>query len=164
MPHVVSQWQSEQYPWPRVDSPSTPRVEKATSTEYLRPVQISIRRSRRTGGLRPTPSLSVLAAREHEQWDYGSSQNYRDASYEELWSSKSATESVFDMYTDSHHESPNSSTHSSFVAELEDTAPVRTSKISRRSAPPSSNKQVYISPSSMEFRTTELSVSSHCSK
>lgn len=160
MPHVATQWHSDPFQQQPVESPSTPKLEKATSTEYLRPVQISIRRSRRTGGLRPTPSLSVLAARETEQWNYASLESDWGPSLGGKWSPKSATESVFDLYTDDYYGSPNSSTHSSFVAELEDTAPItRSCKTSRRSAPPSSNKEVYISPSSMEFRSTQLSVS-----
>ncbi|KAI9052678.1 hypothetical protein LZ554_004017 [Drepanopeziza brunnea f. sp. 'monogermtubi'] len=48
-----------------------------------------------------------------------------------------------------------SSTESSFVAELEDTA--MTTTRSRSSCPTSSNNQVYISSSSMEFNTVGLS-------
>lgn len=156
MPHVVTQWQSEHFPHTENDGRLSTKLEKAASTEYLRPVQISIRRSRRAGGVRPTPSLRLLAARENDRWDYGTPKNNWASSCGGRTPS-STVESVFETYSSDSYASPNSSTHSSFIAELEDTAMATT--WSRRSAPPGSNKQVYISPSIMEFKSTELSVS-----
>lgn len=161
MPHVVSQWQSDHFPRRDMDIRGSTQLEKATSSEFLRPVQISIRRSRRPGGVRPTPSLKLRAARDDERWDYGSSRaDWEQTAWEQSGGGRtpsSSVESVFEMYSSGSYGSPNSSTNSSFVAELEDTALV--TRPSRRSAPPASNKMVYISPSSMEFQTTDLSVS-----
>lgn len=160
MPHVVSQWQSDHFPRDMEYRRST-KLEKATSTEFLRPVQISIRRSRRAGGVRPTPSLKLLAARDNEGWDYGAGRgDWEQTAWEHSGGGRTPTssvESVFEMYTSNSYDSPNSSTNSSFIAELEDTAIV--TRQSRRSAPSGSNKMVYISPSSMDFQTSDLSVS-----
>ncbi|KAK0106323.1 hypothetical protein ONS96_003959 [Cadophora gregata f. sp. sojae] len=159
MPHVVSQWQSDQSPARDMEYRQSTKLEKATSTEFLRPVQISIRRSKRAGGVRPAPSLKFLSPREDERWEYSSGRgDWEQTAWEQSGAGRtpsSSVESVFEMYTSGPYDSPNSSTNSSFIAELEDTALV--TRPSRRSAPPSSNKIVYISPSSMEFQTTELS-------
>lgn len=158
MPHVVSQWQSDHFPGREMEYRQSTKLEKATSTEFLRPVQISIRRSRRAGGVRPTPSLKLHAARDNDRWEYSSGRgDWEQTAWEKSGAGRtpsSSVESVFEMYTSGSYDSPNSSSNSSFIAELEDTALVP----SRRSAPPSSNKMVYISPSSMEFQTSELSV------
>lgn len=159
MPHVVSQWQSDHFPGREMEYRRSTKLEKATSTEFLRPVQISIRRSRRAGGVRPTPSLKLLAARD-DHWQYASGTgDWEQTAWEQSGGGRtpsSSVESVFEMYTSGPYDSPNSSANSSFIAELEDTALV--THPSRRSAPPSSNKMVYISPSSMEFQTSDLSV------
>ncbi|PVH71187.1 hypothetical protein DL98DRAFT_111886 [Cadophora sp. DSE1049] len=159
MPHVVSQWQSDHFPGREMEYRHSTKLEKATSTEFLRPVQISIRRSKRAGGVRPTPSLKLLAARDNERWEYSSGRgDWEQTAWEQSGGGRtpsSSVESVFEMYTSGSYDSPNSSTNSSFIAELEDTALV--TRLSRRSAPPSSNKMVYISPSSMEFQTSDLS-------
>ncbi|KAH6721513.1 hypothetical protein BKA61DRAFT_423677, partial [Leptodontidium sp. MPI-SDFR-AT-0119] len=142
MPHVVSQWQSDHFPRRDMDIRGSTQLEKATSSEFLRPVQISIRRSRRPGGVRPTPSLKLRAARDDERWDYGSSRaDWEQTAWEQSGGGRtpsSSVESVFEMYSSGSYDSPNSSTNSSFVAELEDTALV--TRPSRRSAPPASNK------------------------
>ncbi|KAH7370070.1 hypothetical protein BKA65DRAFT_544794 [Rhexocercosporidium sp. MPI-PUGE-AT-0058] len=159
MPHVVSQWQSDHFPQRNMDIRGSTQLGKATSTEFLKPVQISIRRSKRAGGVRQTPSLKLLAARDTERWDYGSNRtDWEQTAWEQSGGGRtpsSSVESVFEMYSSNSYDSPNSSTNSSFMAELEDTAIV--TRQSRRSAPPCSNKMVYISPSSMEFQTSDLS-------
>ncbi|KAG4435059.1 hypothetical protein IFR05_009449 [Cadophora sp. M221] len=159
MPHVISQWQSDHIPRRDLDIRGSTQLQKATSSEFLRPVQISIRRSRRAGGVRPTPSLKLRAARDDACWDYGpNSGDWEQTAWEQSGGGRtpsSSVESVFEMYSSSSYDSPNSSTNSSFIAELEDTAIV--TRPSRRSAPPASNKMVYISPSSMEFQTSDLS-------
>ncbi|XMA13938.1 hypothetical protein WAI453_006729 [Rhynchosporium graminicola] len=156
MPHVINQWQSDHL-IEDMDFRGSTKLEKATSTEFLRPVQISIRRSRRTG-IRPTPSLKLLATRDHEHSEYGSSlYDSEQLAWEKVGGGRtpsSSVESVFEMYTSNAYSSPNSSTHSSFIAELEDTALVK--RYSRLSAPPESNKMVNISPSDMEFQTSDL--------
>ncbi|KAH7395581.1 hypothetical protein BKA64DRAFT_62035 [Cadophora sp. MPI-SDFR-AT-0126] len=160
MPHVVSQWQSDHFPGREMEYRRSTQLEKATTTEFLRPDQISIRRSTRAGGVRPTPSLKLLAARDNERWEYQSGRgDWEQTAWEQSGGGRTpstSVESVFEMYSSNSYESPNSSINSSsFIAELEDTALV--TRPSRRSAPPSSNKMVYISPSSMEFQTSDLS-------
>ncbi|EKD17646.1 hypothetical protein MBM_04015 [Drepanopeziza brunnea f. sp. 'multigermtubi' MB_m1] len=144
MPHVVTQWDSDHVSPTDHDGRLSTELENATLKEYLRPFQIYIRRPRRAGGAR-RPNLKLLAARELEKWESKAPRVKGEASVGRK-TPLSATESLFEMYYSDTYGSPNSSayssTESSFVAELEDTA-MNTTR-SRSSCPPSSNKQIYI--------------------
>ncbi|KAE8447985.1 hypothetical protein EG329_009908 [Mollisiaceae sp. DMI_Dod_QoI] len=151
MPHVATQWQTGQYQRGSYDSRlSTGHLRK--SSEYLRPIAIPPPRPghRHPGVVRQSPSMSFLGSPENEKWDFGSIRHIRQYSFDTT-TPVSAVDSVFELPSASSYDSPSSSTHSSFVAELEDTSPLAV-----RSQKPNVVKPHAVSHSSMEFKSTEM--------
>ncbi len=130
MPHVVTQWESGQWTHEGSDA----RRVKSTS-EYLRPIPVSPPANRNSGGLSPRPNMNLLGTPGSDLWDFGSIHHIKQGCTE-TGTPISAVESVFELPSNDIHESPNSSTHSSFIAELEDTSPIAVQ--SKRPAPPAS--------------------------
>lgn len=154
-PHVASQWQPVQLQRGSYDSRlSAGRSRK--STEYLRPIAIPPPRpnNKHHSIVRQSPSMSFLGSPENEKWDFGSIRHIRQ--YSQDTTPTSAVDSVFELPSATWYESANSSTHSSYIAELEDTSPmaVRTVKPS----PPSPVTSAAASHSSMEFKSSEMTV------
>lgn len=116
MPHVVTQWETGQWSREGIES----RRARANS-EYLRPITFSPT-DRYSGGLRTKSSLQFPGTPESNRWDFGSIRHIKQASTE-MSTPVSAVDSIFELPCNESHESPNSSTHSSFMAELEDTSP-----------------------------------------
>jgi hypothetical protein len=117
LPHVVTQWETGQWSREGIDA----RRARANS-EYLKPIAFSPT-DRNSGGLRKRPSLNFLGTPESDRWDFGSIRHIKQCSTE-MRTPISAVDSVFELPCTEARDSPNSSTHSSFIAELEDTSPV----------------------------------------
>lgn len=119
MPHVVTQWETGQWSREGIDA----RRARANS-EYLKPIAFSST-DRNSGGLglRMRPSLNFLGTPENDRWDFGSIRHIKQCSTD-MRTPISAVDSVFELPCTPAHDSPNSSTHSSFTAELEDTSPM----------------------------------------
>lgn len=174
MPHVITQWQAEQF-----------RQEDPRSRKSLRPAKshgdflsMSTAPTRKQPGTYPRslrPALSTVPP--NEVWDFGSIRHIRQGSSDVI-TPTSAAESIIREYTseastpasavDSIFElpsadiinthSPGSSTHSCFMAELEDTSPKPT-KISARSRGHSAPTKLSTnSTSTMEYKTTQMTV------
>lgn len=155
-PHVASQWQPAQLQRGSYDSRlSAGRTRK--STEYLRPIAIPPSRPghRQPSVVRQSPSMSFLGSSENEKWDFGSIRHIRQYSYDTR-TPTSAVDSVFELPSASSYESANSSTHSSFIAELEDTSPMAVRIL--KPSPLSPIKPATVSHSSMEFKSSEMTV------
>jgi hypothetical protein len=117
MPHVASQIFGER----PSDEFQTSKQAMNTSAEFQRPTTAMQPRKRPLeNGL---PSLSLLVTSpDNPHWDFGSIRHIRKAS--ENATPISAVESVFELPSaGSCKATPNSSTNSLFVAELEDTSP-----------------------------------------
>lgn len=121
IPHVVTQWQSGR---------QANRPVKA-SGEYLRPVTAgpttTERWAKHSRGVKSQNSLTLLAMPESQRWDFGSIRHIRQH-FSNASTPISTVETVFEVPGDRSIGSPNTSAHSSFVAELEDTSPVVLSK------------------------------------
>ncbi|KUJ10766.1 uncharacterized protein LY89DRAFT_723346 [Mollisia scopiformis] len=151
MPHVASQWNSGQHQRGSYDARlSTGKARK--STEYLRPIAIPPSRPGRQP--RQSPGMSFLATPETERWDFGSIRHIRQHS-SETKTPVSAVDSVFELPSATSYNSPNSSTHSSFIAELEDTSPMAL-RTQKPSVQRSSTASPAVSHSSMEFKCAEM--------
>jgi hypothetical protein len=116
MPHVVTQWDAGQWSREGIES----RRARANS-EYLRPSTFSPT-DRYSGGLRTKTSLHFPGTPESNRWDFGSIRHIRQGSTD-ISTPVSAVDSIFELPCNESYQSPNSSTHSSFMAELEDTSP-----------------------------------------
>jgi hypothetical protein len=155
MPHVSSQWQSGDSQRASCDARlSTGPARK--STEYLRPIAIPPCRPMRH--IRQSPSMSLLTP-DNDRWDFGSIRHIRQYSSENK-TPTSAVDSVFELpsaTSAASFYSPNSSTHTSFIAELEDTSPMalRSQDITTPNSP---FKSPAISHSSMEFKSSQITV------
>lgn len=153
MPHVASQWNSGQHQRGSYDARlSTGKARK--STEYLRPIAIPPSRPGRQP--RQSPNMSFLATPDTERWDFGSIRHIRQHS-SETKTPVSAVDSVFELPSATSYNSPNSSTHSSFIAELEDTSPMAL-QTQKPSVQRSSIASPAVSHSSMEFKCAEMTV------
>jgi len=117
MSHVVTQWENGQ--WLRESL--EPRRARASS-EYLRPI-VYPTAERNSPGLRTKKSLNFPGTPESNLWDFGSIRHIKQSS-KEMQPPDSPVDSIFELPCNEPHKSPNSSTHSSFIAELEDTSPV----------------------------------------
>ena len=119
MPHVAAQIV---YQWPtgEIRSREVGSTVKR-SAEFLRP-ETAVPRRREPADTE-MPSLSLLVTNpDNPRWDIGSIRHIRNASQNDT--PISAVDSVFELPSaSSYEETPNSSTHSLFVAELEDTSP-----------------------------------------
>lgn len=129
MPHISSQIHYDE-PNRRATAPTLQRSPEFH--DFQRPAQG--RRPRKMSNAEDFPSLSLLnTSNGNKQWDIGSIRHIRQTSCNSDLTPDSAVESIFDAYSAGPYESPstpNSSSHSSFVAELEDTspAPIKVSK------------------------------------
>lgn len=119
MPHVASQMLDER----SSDGIRTSKQAVATmkrSTEYQRPATATQSQKRPLDAR--LPSLSLLVTNPgNSHWDFGSIRHIRKAS--DNITPISGVESVFELPSAISYDTPNSSTHSLFVAELEDTSP-----------------------------------------
>jgi hypothetical protein len=110
-------------------------------------------------------NLSLLATPENERWDFGSIRHIRQY-YSDDYTPISAVDSIFELPCDGAFGSPNSSNHSSFIAELEDTSPIVLAKfsphISSDKSPvfPQITAQPTILNPRMEFKTADINASS----
>jgi len=164
MPHVVTQWESGQWSREGIDA----RRARANS-EHLKPIAFSPT-DRNSGGLRlrTRPNLNFLGTSENDRWDFGSIRHIKQCSTD-MRTPISAVDSVFELPCTPAHDSPSSSTHSSFIAELEDTSPVAAH--SKRLVSPSvaaslslaplqvTPKPVHLRNRSMEFKCDGNTVS-----
>lgn len=152
MPHVGSQYHPGQLARGSRDGEGKRMTRK--SIDYLKPMPLTPRE--RVAAKRSTPSLSQLATPENIRWDVGSIRHIRDFS-QDTNTPVSTVETIFELPSRT-IDSPNSSAHSSFIAELEDTSPIALK--SMKPAFPARRKQRSVSdPSTMEFKTTEMTVS-----
>ncbi|KAN0102093.1 hypothetical protein V8E51_012603 [Hyaloscypha variabilis] len=156
MPHVVTQWEAGQWSREGIESRRT-----RANSEYLRPITFSPT-DRYSGGLRTRASLNFPGTPDSNRWDFGSIRHIKQGSTDMI-TPVSAVDSIFELPCNQSHESPNSSTHSSFMAELEDTSPVAVRHSSRLASPTSSVSMalppytplpegLYLQNQSMEFR------------
>jgi hypothetical protein len=160
MPHVVTQWETGQ--WPR-EGIHARRAKSAS--ENLRPIAISPT-NRKSDGPRTKPNL--LGPPENDQWDIGSIRHIKQASID-MSTPISAIDSAFELPCNDIHDSPNSSTHSFSIAELEDTSPIAIQ--SKRLVYPASSaslvvpafpappKGLHLRNQSMEFKCNGTTVS-----
>jgi hypothetical protein len=162
MPHVVTQWETGQWSREGIES----RRARANS-EYLRPITFSPT-DRYSGGLRTKRGLNFPGTPgESNRWDFGSIRHIKQGSTE-MHTPVSAVGSVFELPGNKFHESPNSSTHSSFIAELEDTSPFAVQKrlispvsstSSAMPAFPAPPKGLHLRNQSLEFKCDGSTVS-----
>ncbi len=165
MSHVVTQWENGQ--WLRESL--EPRRARASS-EYLRPI-VYPTTERNSLGLRTKKSLNFPGTPESNLWDFGSIRHIKQSS-KDMQTPDSPVDSIFELPCNETHKSPNSSTHSSFIAELEDTSPVAAHKLlvspassTPLSMPPSPTRPegLHLRDKSMEVKgdidTVSLSVS-----
>jgi len=163
MPHVVTQWETGQWSREGIES----RRARANS-EYLRPITFSPT-DRYSGGLRTKKSLNFPGTPESNRWDFGSIRHIKQGSTE-LSTPVSAVDSIFELPCNESHASPNSSTHSSFMVELEDTSPVAVRNSKRLVSPASSTslvtpifpappKGLHLRNHSMDFKSAGNTVS-----
>jgi hypothetical protein len=163
MPHVVTQWEAGQWSREGIESRRT-----RANSEYLRPITFSPT-DRYSGGLRTRASLNFPGTPDSNRWDFGSIRHIKQGSTDMI-TPVSAVDSIFELPCNQSHESPNSSTHSSFMAELEDTSPVAVRHSSRLASPTSSVSMalppytplpegLYLQNQSMEFRCDGNTVS-----
>jgi hypothetical protein len=118
MPHVASQIMYQR-PSGEIRSREVVTTMKR-SAEFLRPATAVPRRRQPLDTEMPSLSL-VVTNPDNPHWDFGSIQHLRTASHD---TPVSAVDSVFELPSaGSYEETPNSSTDSLFVAELEDTSP-----------------------------------------
>jgi hypothetical protein len=137
MPHVVTQWETGQ--WLREDI--EPRRARANS-EYLRPI-VYPTTEKNSPGLRTKKSLNFPGTPKSNHWDFGSIRHIKQSS-KEMQTPDSVVDSIFELPCNEPHKSPNSSTHSSFIAELEDTSPVM---VHKRHFSPASTTSLSMPPS-----------------
>jgi hypothetical protein len=162
VPHVATQWQSGQISKEGLERKQAHRRAKASS-EYLRPI-VSPARPRQRGA-KSVSSLSFLATPENERWDFGSIRHIREPS-SDAYTPISAVDSIFELPSGEAFGSPNSSNHSSFIAELEDTSPIALAKfsplISSDKSPvfPYMTAQPTVFNPRMEFKTADITASS----
>jgi hypothetical protein len=162
VPHVATQWQSGQISKEGLERKQAHRRAKASS-EYLRPI-VSPARPRQRGA-KSVSSLSLLATPENERWDFGSIRHIRQHS-SGAYTPISAVDFVFELPSGEAFGSPNSSNHSSFIAELEDTSPIALAKfsplISSDKSPvfPYTTAQLTVFNPRMEFKTADITASS----
>jgi hypothetical protein len=152
LPHVVSQWETGQWSREGIDA----RGARANS-EYLKPIAFSPT-DRNSGGLRTRPSLNFLGTPESDRWDFGSIRHIKQCSTE-MRTPISAVDSVFELPCAEARDSPNSSTHSSFIAELEDTSSVVV--YSKRPVPPAAassltSPPLQVSPKPLHLRNRSM--------
>jgi len=163
MPHVVTQWEAGQWSREGIES----RRARANS-EYLRPITFSPT-DRHSTGLRTKASLNFPGTPDSNRWDFGSIRHIKQGSTE-MSTPVSAIDSIFELPCNQTHESPNSSTHSSFMAELEDTSPLAIRHSGRLASPASlasmalppyspPAKGLHLRNPSMEFRCDGNTVS-----
>jgi hypothetical protein len=164
VPHVITQWKSGQTSKEGLERKQAHRRAKASSEYgvYLKPV-ISPTRTRPRGA-KSVSSLSLLGTPENERWDFGSIRHIRQHS-SDAYTPISAVDSVFERPCDGAFGSPNSSNHSSFIAELEDTSPIAMAKLSPFLSsdkspvfPETIAKPIILNPR-MEFKTADITVS-----
>jgi hypothetical protein len=137
MPHVVTQWETGQWLREGIE----PRRARANS-EYLRPI-VYPTTERNPPGLRTKKSLNFPGTPESNLWDFGSIRHIKQSSTE-MKTPVSAVDSIFELPCNEPLKSPNSSTHSSFIAELEDTSPV---VVQKRILSPTSSTSLSMPPS-----------------
>jgi len=125
MPHVAAQMRSGDSPRETFDTRQA-TITSRRSGELQRPVTPSPRGRRKTTGANQMPSLSLLSMPKNSHWDFGSIRHIREQSSD--FTPVSATESVFELPSGRPGDSPDSSIHSLFIAELEDTSPIAVSK------------------------------------
>jgi hypothetical protein len=126
MPHVVTQMGTEEQSRKALSRREAAIISKR-SGEFRRAPPSPMRRINGTD-LKPLPSLSLLAMPENGHWDFSSVRHIRRQPSNEF-TPLSATESVYDLPSGGPRDTPNSSTHSLFIAELEDTSQIVMSKI-----------------------------------
>ena len=124
MPHVVTQMGSEEQSQEALTRREAVVISKRPR-EFKTPAPPPMRQIRKPG-VKPLPSLSLLAMPENNRWDFGSIRHIRQPPNE--FTPDSATDSVFEIPSGGPRDTPNSSTHSLFIAELEDTSPMVMSK------------------------------------
>jgi hypothetical protein len=125
MPHVVTQMGTEEQSRKALSRREAAIISKR-SGEFKRAPPSPMKRIK-GAELKPLPSLSLLAMPENSHWDFSSVRHIRQPSNE--FTSLSAAESVYDLPSGGRWDTPNSSTHSLFIAELEDTSQIVMSKI-----------------------------------
>ncbi len=156
MPHVVTQWHAEKSELEMSKSRTQLQTPKIPS-EYLIPIWIEPSYRKRVPNIQ-SPSLASSAISAHEPWDFGSIRQIRQYSSSSN-TPISAVESVFELPSADIINSPNSSIHSYYVAELEDTSPCPSTISARPRGHSSPVKPSVVSPSMMEFKTTQITVS-----
>ena len=112
MTHVVTQWETGQWAREGIESGRA-----RANSESLRPITFSPT-NRHSGGLRTKKDLNFPGTPESGRWDFGSIRHIKQGSTE-MRTPVSAVDSVFELPCNESHASPNSSAHSSFMAELE---------------------------------------------
>jgi hypothetical protein len=161
MPPVVTQWEAGQWSREGIES----RRARANS-EYLRPITFSPT-DRYSGSLRTKKSSNFPGTPESNRWDFGSIRHIKQGSTE-MRTPLSTVDSVFEPPGNKSHESPNSSTHSSLIAELEDTSPFAAQKrlvspvssiSSAMPAFPAPPKGLHLRNQSLEFKCDGSTVS-----
>lgn len=156
MPHVVTQWQADQFRLQSTDKPRSSRLATKASNGYLHPDPY-VTSSRKPNSIRQSPSLSLLATSPNERWDFGSIRHIRQYSSNDN-TPTSTVETVFELASGADIGSPDSSVHSGFIAELEDTSPFPPTIPKRPRGLSSPIKAPTISPSIMEFKSSQITV------
>lgn len=131
IPHIFTQWEPGQFSRPAC---GLERIDSGKKTDdFRRPSPSTRKQYFKLDYVSPaTPSgQSLMLTPESNRWAFESCRNLRKSPSE-----LSAVDSIFELPSGDPDESPASSTHSSFVAELEDTSPVAIH--SKRSAFPGS--------------------------
>lgn len=163
MPHVVTQWEMGQWSREGIESGRA-----RANSENLRPITFSPI-NRHSGGLRTKKNLNFPGTPEGGRWDFGSIRHIKQGSTE-MRTPVSAVDSVFELPCNESHASPNSSAHSSFLAELEATSPVTARHSKRLVSPVSSTplatplypappKGLHLQDHSMDFKSAGNAVS-----
>jgi hypothetical protein len=156
MPHVITQWHSGHSLRESVDGRQPTSLKSAKSSYDIRRSAPISPRKRDPGGVRPTPSLNLLVTPGSTRWDFGANQHTRHYS-PDAFTPMSGVDSVFEPPSAHQIESPNSSTHSSCIAELEDTSTPVVARAKKQFIP----KPTKVSPianATMQFKTTKISV------
>jgi hypothetical protein len=152
----VTQWQAEELWYKNADKPHSLESAIRGSDKHLKP-NLYVTPHRKPNCIRQSPSLSLLAISPNERWDFGSIRHIRQSSKDET-TPTSSVDSVFELPCGDVIASPNSSVHSSFIAELEDTSYAVPSLHTQPRGPRSPVTAPVVSPSTMEFKTAQITV------